>query len=910
MPLSLKEIEERVAKIGKSESFDRDFIFDLLLAYGRSAGNVARLKSASSSSLNIADDKEYSVAQKNVVYFKPSKESHEEAMLSEIEALSGSSLVNRNNIRFVIVTNFSDLLAKDVRTGETRVFKISQIADHFTFFLPWAGIEKTQFMSEAHADLKAAERIAKLYDEIIATNPEFNNSDAGRHSLNIFFTRLLFCFFAEDTGIFASDQFTNAVGTYSRSDGSDVRELLIALFEALDSKSKSGVQKHVAGFPYVNGQLFSANSNVGVPKFNKKSRDLLLESSKLKWSEINPDIFGSMFQAIVNPRQRSDLGQHYTSVSNILKTIEPLFLDGLKIELNAAYDSAKKLEALLTRISQISIFDPACGSGNFLVIAYKELRKLEHAILERLGELRERHYGLFGSCIDIGNFYGIEIDDFACELAVLSLWIAKHQMNVEFKSKFGTDVPLIPLKEMGQIRHGNAAQTDWASVCANNGTSEIYLIGNPPYKGAKGQTKEMKEDFEFAFEGTPYSKNLDYISIWFIKGAKYIKNTKAQLSFISTNSVTQGEHVGILFPQIFGDNLEIGYAYTSFRWENSAKNNAGVTVVVINLRNTQNRPKYIYLDSTRVSAVNINGYLADAPNIIVSKTSKPLNGLPEMVFGSQPNDAGALTLDKEEMLGLVEKNSAVKKFVRKFVGSVEFINAIERFAIWVDPQNVAEAMEIPELKLRFEKVIAHRSASKRDATVSLAATPWQFGYVSYQESQSIIVPGVSSERRTYIPIGYLEKETIISNAAFAVYGAEPWVFSLVTSRMHMAWTRAVGGKLKSDYRYSNTLVYNTFPVPNLSSTQKEELAAVGLRILDVREYFSDQVLAKLYDPLSMPEELLAAHLKLDLLVDSFYRKRPFLGDEDRLSFLFRMYLSGLEPTRDEDNQLELEFEYE
>lgn len=908
MSLNLKEIEERVASVGNSESFDRNFIFDLLLAYGRSPGNITRLKSDKPGSLNIAEDPKTSVAQKNIVYFKSSEGSQEEDLLSQTEELCRSALVTRYSIRFVIVTNFSQLLAKDVLTGETRVFEISQIADHFTFFLPWAGMEKTQYTSEAHADVKAAERIAKLFDEILLVNPEYNVSDAGRHSLNIFFSRLLFCFFAEDTGIFLDSQFTNAVGTLSRTDGTDVRELLTDLFSALDSKSKTGTPKHLLDFPYVNGQLFSASSNLGVPAFNKKSRDMLLESSKLKWSDINPDIFGSMFQAIVSPGQRSNLGQHYTSVPNILKTIEPLFLDALKTELDESYDNVKKLEMLLMRISKIKVFDPACGSGNFLVIAYKELRKFEHVILERLGELRGSHQGLFGSCIDIENFYGIELDDFASEVAVLSLWIAKHQMNVEFKIKFGTDVPLIPLKEMGHIVHGNAARVDWKSVCPNDGRSEIYLIGNPPYKGTNGQSREMKEDFEFALKGRAFSKNLDYISIWFIKGAEYILGSKAQLAFVSTNSVTQGDHVGILFPHLLGRGLEIGYAYSSFKWENNAKQNAGVTVVVINLRNIQNRPKYIYLESTRLSCGNINGYLADASDITVSKTLRALNGFPVMLAGSKPNDAGALVLDRQEMVDLLANNPNAKKFIKKFVGSYEFINGTLRYAIWVRPEDAAEAQAIPELRRRFEKVRAHRSESRRSMTIAQAATPWKFGEARYIESQSIIVPSVSSETRDYIPIGYLEKDTVISNAAFAIYDPEPWVFGLITSRMHMTWARAVGGKLETRYRYSNTLVYNTFPLPTLSEAQKSKISAAALRVLDVREYFSGQVLATLYDPSSMPEALLAAHSELDELVDSFYRKRPFIGDEDRLSLLFDMYQRGSSEVIDELNRLDFNHE--
>lgn len=464
MRLTYKEIEARVKVVADRSVFDRDFIFELLFAYGRSKGNLTRLRSTSASSLNVAADPSTEVAQKGVLYFKEVAEGSEEDHLRVVEELSASPTVVRYNTRFVIVTDYVTLLAKDIKTGDTLVTPIREIADHFTFFLPWAGMEKAQYTAEAHADVKAAERMAKLFDELIKLNPEANQTQLGRHSLNIFFTRLLFCFFAEDTGIFTEGQFTGAIESLTQSDGSDLHDFLTDLFIALDTERSEDKKSYVAGFPYVNGHLFTVKPDQTVPVFNKKARDYLLESGKLLWNEINPDIFGSMFQAIVTPGQRSDLGQHYTSVPNILKTIEPLFLDELRDEFDANAGDEKKLVALLNRIAKIKIFDPACGSGNFLIIAYKELRKLEHAILEQLGELRGNHYGLFDSSINIENFYGIEIDDFAVEVAILSLWIAKHQMNVEFRQKFGTDIPLIPLREMGQVKQGNAARVDWKGL--------------------------------------------------------------------------------------------------------------------------------------------------------------------------------------------------------------------------------------------------------------------------------------------------------------------------------------------------------------------------------------------------------------------------------------------------------------
>jgi hypothetical protein len=896
MRLSLKELEARIAPLGNKQSYDREFIFDLLLAYGRSPGNLTRLRSSSTSSLNVATDPTTEVAQKGIFYFKEFPPLSEVELLAAIENLSAQPAVVRFATRFVIVTDYQQLLAKDTKTSETLIIDIRDIANHFAFFLPWAGMEKAQYTTESHADVKAAERMAKLFDELLKENPEANQTLQGRHSLNIFFTRLLFCFFAEDTGIFAEGQFTKAVANLTQADGSDLHDFLGDLFIALDTDGSADKPKHMADFPYVNGRLFAVKSDQTVPVFNKKAREYLVESGKLQWGQINPDIFGSMFQAIVTPDQRADLGQHYTSVPNILKTIEPLFVDELKAKFDGAFDSVKKLETLLTRIAHIKVLDPACGSGNFLIIAYKELRKLEHAMLERLTEISPKHQLLYAeSHITIENFYGIELDDFAVEVAILSLWIAKHQMNAEFKQKFRIDIPLIPLKEMGQVKHGNAARIDWQTICPNDGTSEIYLIGNPPYSGAKLQSKEQKTDYEHAFGRRPYNKNLDYIALWFLLGADYIQGTRAQLSFVTTNSVTQGEHVGLMFPMLLNMGLEIGYAYNSFKWENNAKRNAGVTVAVINLRNKQAKTKYLFVDEVRVEASNINGYLADGPNVLIERRKVPLGAIrPAMVFGSMPRDDGGLVLIPRERAKLVESEPAAVEFVKGYLGSSEFINGIERHCLWIEDGRVAAARSIPAIQKRLEKVSADRALSKAESTASYSRRSHRFVQISFKPTDSIIVPRVSSERRDYIPMGYLDKDTVISDAAFAVYDAEPWVFALLTSRMHMVWTRAVAGALETRIRYSNTIVYNNFPVPLLSDAMKTQLTERALRVLDVREYHSELTLADLYDPGRMPDNLRLAHQQLDKLIDSIYRPRDFTNDEERLSILFGRYVAMIE----------------
>lgn len=884
--LNLKAVEERVAPLGGRESYDREFVFSLLLAYGKPQGNVTRLRNGS---LNVAHDPSTEVAQKNVVYFKETTGDP----LGVIDELKTSPLVVRYNTRFVIVTDYTELVAIDTKTGENLMIPIRDIDQHFTFFLPWAGMEKAQFVAEAHADVKAAERMGKLFDELLAANPGMFDTAHGRHALNVFFTRLLFCFFAEDTGIFEEGVFTNAVGSHTQPDGSDVAEFLTEVFKALDTEDAGEKPQHLARFPYVNGRLFTMAPQQVVPEFTKKARDLLIESGKLIWRDINPDIFGSMFQAIVTPGKRSDLGQHYTSVPNILKTIEPLFLDDLKEQLDAGFDSVKKLEAMLERISEIKIFDPACGSGNFLIIAYKELRRLEHAILERLFEIDPRHQMLYAeSKINIESFYGLEIDDFAVEVAILSLWIAKHQMNSEFKEKFNLSIPLIPLKETGQIQAGNATRIDWNSVCPNDGTEEIYLIGNPPYAGAARQTRDQKKDFIAFFGSDSYPKKLNYIAIWFLKSSEYVSKTLAQASLVSTDSVAQGEHVSLMFPPIFNAGVEIGYAYTSFYWENNAKKNAHVSVVVIALRSTSTAAKYLYADGVRIEAASINGYLVDSSVGSVSgrRSTFDRSSMPAMVKGSAPGDGGNLLMSVDERDDFLRDNAGAAKWVKTFVGSTEFIDGDERACVWIsNPDESKKASAFPVLQSRFEKVREMRAKSPKAATQRKAETPWRFDEPRFKATSSIIVPSHSSSNRKYIPMGYLDSSVVISNAAFGVYDAEPWVFALLTARMHMAWVRSVGGRINTDYRYSNTIVYNNFPVPPLSDATKEKLTVAALRVLDVREYHCERTLAELYDPGLMPRDLRAAHSAVDDLVDSIYSKRAYETDEHRLSDLFAMY---------------------
>lgn len=918
MKITYQQVEQNIASIANRSIYTANFLYELLAAYGRAAAAITQLKAGT---LNKATDPN-AILQKDVVYFKVTPKG---AILeSEIETIENDPLTGRYRPRYLIATDLTELRAKDTKKNTTLAIKISDIDTDIAFFYGWTGDEMTDNKTEAVADRRAADKMNELYSEIEKINLEKFAKEGSefRHDLNVFFSRLLFCFFAEDTGLFAKNQFTNAVKLITNTDGSDLNIFFINLFKVLDSEDKSTFSTPYSEFPFVNGAIFNtAKHNIVVPDFNAQARHLLLECTKSDWGEINPDIFGTMFQGIVDPEKRDHNGMDYTSVPNIMKVIEPLFLDELHERFDEIYNTPSELKSLLVRIRNIKVFDPACGSGNFLIIAYKQLRLLESSIIGRLDELKNAHKNskarkiqdalfpignqiqealfvledvetatvIHDSEISLDNFYGIEIDDFAHEMAILSLYIAKHQMDSEFEKQFTVKLKHLPLIKNENIIRGNAARLDWQTVCVNNGTDEIYLIGNPPYKGADLQTDEQKADFSAYFGDEDYSGNLDYISIWFIKGARYIAGSMAKLAFVSTNSVTQGEHVGIMFPKILDENVEIDFAWTSFKWKNSARDNAGVTVVIIGLREKSDEKKTLFTDNIRTEVEHINAYLLPSDTDFVFKTNYILSDIPEMVFGSMPRDGGNLVLTTEEKDAIVSVNPKAEKYIKKYLGAAEYIRGIDRYCIWVEASEYDDAKTIPELKARFDEVMKMRAASKADSTKQYANKPYRFVQVSYKPTNSIIVPRVSSERREYIPMGYLDADTVISDAANAIYDAELWLFALLESKMHMTWIRTVCGQLETRIRYSSTLGYNTFPVPPLSDAQKSKLTASARAILLARDAHFEQTLAEMYDPDKMPADLRETHDKNDHLVDQLYRGRGFANDEDRLATLFDLY---------------------
>lgn len=875
------EIEDKLKEL--CNNIDKSsFIYDLLLLYDQPKASITRLQKGN---LNLAKI-EGEVDWKKKLYFKAFPKSNVDLHV----AITNIKSQIKHDERFVIVTDFINILANDTKTGENLESPIKELYKHYDFFLPWAGIEKTEHKSENPADIKAARKMAKLFDEIKADNPDFVNYDEEkRHDLNIFLTRLLFCFFAECTGIFSQKQFTNALDSETKDDGSDLNVFFERLYSVLDmpTSKRREIPDWLNAFPYVNGKLFT--KKIHIPHFTARSRAAIIAGGELDWSTINPDILGSMFQAVILVEQRADLGQHYTSVPNIMKVIEPLFLNDLKKEFELAkeykdeHESNKKLDELLVRISKIKIFDPACGSGNFLIIAYKELCRLEMEIIKASDSLAM-------SNIKLENFYGIEIDDFACEISQLSLYLAEHQMNMEFKSMFGRTNPTLPLQKAGNIVRANATRINWNEICPKSNVDEVYLLGNPPYKGARKQTPEHKADVKYVFENIidGYSE-LDYITCWFYLGAIYCKNSKARLAFVTTNSICQGEQVGIFWPTVFSMNIEIGFSYASFKWKNNAQHNAGVTVIIIGLRNNSEDEKNFYMSEKILSAKNINAYNTPGENLIVKSRRKTISQIPAMSFGSMPNDGGYLLLNNEEYISLIKKNENLFPFIKKCIGGKEFINSIPRFCFWITENNIKMAMNHEEINDRVKKVKMYRLNSKREATRKLSSVPYRFGEVRYKNSQSIIIPATSSENRNYIPIDFLEPDTVITNSANAIYDAEPWLFAILTSRMHMVWMRTVAGRLKTDYRYSAELVYNTFPVPCLKEEQKDALLQCTMRILSERENYYGKTLAYLYNPDTMPESLLQAHKDNDYAVEQCYRTKPFESDEERLEYLFKLY---------------------
>ncbi|VXB37510.1 Putative DNA methyltransferase YeeA [Flavobacterium sp. 9R] len=857
---------------------EESFIYDFLIAFGTPNATIKKLQIGS---LNLSK-KEDEVLWKKKLYFARIASN---SLHSFIDSVRKDETINKQQPRFIIVINDKSLVAYDTKTADSLDCELIDLPKHFSFFLPFAGMEKAQHQVENPADVKASERMAKLYDEIRKDN-QFDTEEEV-HGLNVFLSRLLFCFFAEDTGIFETSQFTHSISNHTQTDGSDLDTYLDRVFEIMNipKETRASIPQFLNDFPYVNGGLFK--DFYKAPQFTRRSRQVILECGELSWSEINPDIFGSMIQAVITPEHRGGMGMHYTSVPNIMKVIEPLFLNELYETFNDSKGNIKKLNELLKRLWNIKIFDPACGSGNFLIISYKELRKLEMLIFQEIDKVSGTYTNQFTG-ITLNNFFGIELDDFAHEVAILSLWLAEHQMNVEFTKQFGRSQPSLPLKQTGNIVQGNACRIDWEVVCPKNENDEIYILGNPPYVGFKMQNIEQKKDMEKILFNVTDFKSLDYISCWFYKAANFIDKKNIKSAFVTTNSICQGTQVSSLWPSIFKLNIEIFFCYASFQWSNNAKSNAGVSCTIIGLRKISVEEKFIYDKSIKKKAVNINAYLIDYPNIVVTKSKISVSDFPKISDGSGALDGGNLIFNENEKNELLKSYPQANFLFRRLYGSEEFINDLYRWCLWIEDNDYEFAKTIPPINQRIENV---RNARINGGTrgQNCINTPYKFAWINQPRERLIIIPTVSSERREYIPIGYLKNDVIISNSASIIHDPEMYIFSIITSRIHNNWVKTVAGKLENRIRYTSAVCYNTFPFPKISKVQREELENCAFKILEEREKHSEKTMAQLYDPDKMPEGLREAHRQNDLAVERCYRLKPFDSDEERLEYLFKLY---------------------
>ncbi|MBP3668867.1 MAG: class I SAM-dependent DNA methyltransferase [Bacteroides sp.] len=873
--ISYQQTEQELQAFKTSFS-PADIPYIILRAFGKTDADIRRYKSGKGIVAKFDG-----LLIKNLVAYRacPSM-----LMDETLNALKTDATIAKATPRILMVSDGERILAYDPKERETYENPLNKLWIDFQFFYPLCGIERYRGIEENPADVKAAEKMAKLHDEIRAYNDFSSNDDL--HELNLFMTRLLFCYFAEDTGIFTDNLFTASITRYTQEDGSDLSSYLATAFDVMDKEDRKDIPTIFTQFPYVNGGLFS--KRIRIPQMGRRARKLIIECGELNWKDINPDIFGSMIQAVVSPSLRGTLGMHYTSVPNIMKVIQPLFLDDLYEAYTQAKSNIKKLRQLLIRISKMKFFDPACGSGNFLIIAYKELRKLEIQIWKQIGELSGCFELPFVN-IQLTQFYGIEIDDFAHEVASLSLRLAEHQMNRKFTAEFANvSIPALPLGRSGNIVHGNACRVDWNVVCPHTKEEEVFVFGNPPYLGTKLQENNHKEDVDLVMPDIAKRRSLDYISCWFILGGRYIQNSNSSFAFVSTNSITQGEQVSVLWPWLFEKMINISFAYTSFKWQNNAKYNAGVTCVIIGMTAKNEFSKYIYSDNIAKKAKYINAYLVDGPNVFVGNRSKPISNLPQMVYGSKPVDGGNFILtedEKDELLGL---NNRLSVYIKRYMGGDDLLNGKKRYCLWL--KNCAnDLLSIPEIKNRIDKVRESRTLSTKESTRKWASMPHLFVEDRASSEDYIMLPVVSSEKRKYIPIDYVSNDVIANANAQMIPNADVFIFGILMSEIHNIWVRTICGRLELRYAYSASIVYNNFPFPKISDSKKQEIEEAAEEVLLVREDYPGKTLAELYDPDKMPDDLREAHHRLDLIVESCYQEKPFANDEERLECLFKLY---------------------
>jgi N-6 DNA Methylase len=793
--------------------------------------------------------------------------------------------------KYILVSDFQKFRLYDLDTNETKEFELKDFVNHVHLFGFIAGYEKRVYKDEDPVNIAAAELMGELHDRL----KEIGYTG---HDLEVYLVRLLFCMFADDTGIFNKGIFWEYIDLHTKEDGSDLAMHIASIFQILNtSKEKrlKNLDENLAQFPYVNGKLFE--ETVQPAAFDKQMREILLKACAFDWGKISPAIFGSMFQAVMNQTERRNLGAHYTSEKNIQKLIKPLFLDDLYIEFEKAKGSKGKLETLHKKIANLYFLDPACGCGNFLIITYRELRDLEILILLELNKTGQLVTDISSIIqVDVDQFAGIEYDEFAVRVAEVAMWLIDHQMNVKVSNEFGQYFVRLPLKKSAKIVHGNSLKIDWESVVAKKKLN--FILGNPPFVGHHYQNAEQKKDMGLIFHAIKGHGVLDYVACWYYKAASFIKDSLIKVGYVSTNSITQGEQVGLLWTELLNNfGIKIHFAHRTFQWNNEAKGNAAVHCVIVGFANFDSSSKILYeypsvrSEPLKLSAKQINPYLVDGADVVIKNRSTPICNVPKMIWGNKPSDGGNFLFDNEEEKNeFLAKEPKSIKFVRPFLSGGDFINDRKRWCLWLKDITPNELREMKEVVKRVEKVKQMRLASVASVTQKKANTPTLFAQISQPDTNYLAIPEVSSEKRKYIPIGFLKSNIIASNKIQLVPSATLYLFGILTSEMHMTWMKYVCGRLESRYSYSSTIVYNNYPFPeNVSDKQKQKVETAAQKVLDTRAKYPDSSLADLYDPLTMPPDLVKAHQALDKAVDLCYRPQPFVSELNRIEYLFSLY---------------------
>lgn len=789
--------------------------------------------------------------------------------------------------KYILVCDFERFRLYDLETeGNYHEFALTELLANVQHFGFLAGYQKREFKEEDPVNIKAAELMGKLHDELKAVGYE-------GHPLELYLVRLLFCLFADDTSIFEKSTFYEFVSTNTREDGSDLGAQLAQLFQILntpDGKRMKSLDETLAAFPYINGKLFE--EALPIASFTSSMRSSLLNAAALDWGKISPAIFGSLFQSVLNPEQRRNLGAHYTSEKNILKVIKPLFLDELHSEFATIGTNKKKLEAFHDKLSKLTFLDPACGCGNFLIIAYRELRELEIQVVKKLLGKQLVNVNQYLK-VDVDQFYGIEYDEFPSQIAQVAIWLMDHQMNMRASEEFGEYYVRLPLRKSATIVHGNALRTEWKDLHS----AFDFIFGNPPFIGSKMMTQEQRDDVVRCFNSADGTGSLDYVTAWYIKAAHYIQTTRSKVAFVSTNSISQGEQVGILWQQLYKYGIQIHFAHRTFKWSNEARGVAAVYCVIIGFGNSSVQVKRLFeydtvkSDPHELEVENINPYLVDASNIVLRSTQNHIQSfVPKIGIGNKPIDNGQYLFTDSDKDVFISSEPQSEKYFRRWIGSDEFLNGYNRWCLFIRYASPTDLRLMPLVLERIENVRQFRAASKSEPTKKLSETPTKFHVENFPENTYLVIPKVSSERRRYIPIGFEEVTTLASDLLFVVNNATLYHFGVLSSTMHNAWVRYTCGRLKSDYRYSKDIVYNNFPwAENVSAKQQEAVEKAAQAVLDARAKYPTSSLADLYDPLTMPPELVKAHNTLDKAVDQCYRKEAFASESHRIAFLFELY---------------------